>query len=108
MKTKGSIVIKRRHLLNIQSNLELMWRNKELSDKNRGHLFGRMSMFSRIMDGDTLNYRWNDYIQHYVWTGSYCTCPPSKTFEWLFDPTPLEIEEHLETMRVLNMAWLLR
>ena len=41
-------------------------------------------------------------MQGMVWTGSYCTCPPSKTFEWLHDPNPLEIEETLHLYTQLN------
>ena len=98
---RGSVVIKRRHLLNMKANLESMWRSN-LSDGARSDVMGQMGMLQRIIEGDTLDYRWDDFIQHQVWTGSYCTCPPSKTFEWLFDPTPLEYEEQMETIRLLN------
>ena len=97
---RGSVVIKRIHLLNMKANLETMWRC-ELSDGARSDVMGQMGMLQRIIEGDTLDYRWDDFIQQ-VWTGSYCTCPPSKTFEWLFDPTPLEYEDQMETIRLLN------
>jgi len=106
MSWKGSLVLKRRHLLNMKANLDAMWRSN-LSDGSRSHLFGQMSLFDRLLENDELNYRWDDFMQHQVWNGNYCTCPPSKTFEWLFDPTPLKCEEELETLRLLNHLYLI-
>ena len=99
---RGSVVIKRIHLLNMKANLEAIWKC-ELSDGSRSNVMGQMNMLERIIEKDTLDYRWDDFIQYHVWNGSYCTCPPSKTFEWLFDPTPLEYEEQMETWRLLNL-----
>jgi len=102
MTWKGSVVLKRRHLLNIKANLEFMWRSN-LSDLSRSDVMGQLGLLDRIVQGGESYYRWDDVIQYQVWDGGYCTCPPAKTFKWLFDPTPLPYEEQMKIYKLLNM-----
>ncbi len=95
---KGSIVIKRIHLLNMRSNIQLMWRNQNLDDNSRWNLFGKMCNLDRIIEGDISDHNWNNFKQE-IW-GYNAIINPSDTFKWLFDPTPLPREEiiHLYTL----------
>lgn len=95
--------MKRRDVIGMLENYKHMFK-KNIDDKTKHVVWGQQIMLERILEEDTRDYDHDILIQR-IW--HYATIQPYHTFRWLFDPTPLEIEESLESWKLLNMAFLL-
>jgi len=78
---KGSIVIKRRHLINMMQNEKLIFRSK-VSDNSKHISWGQQIAIERIMKQEMPHYNWDIFLNN-LWD-TYCTSYPCDTFGWLF------------------------
>lgn len=62
MTFKGSIVIKKIHILNMIENMKSMFRTK-ISRDSKYHLWGQRISYERILKGDISSTDWNDFMQ---------------------------------------------
>jgi len=101
---KGSIVISRQALLNMNDNLKHMWLG-DMTDDSRTHLFGIMCMFDEVMlDGlEQYDYHKDRLRQHYIWNSGYNSPTITELFIFLHNPELYPIEEALELYSLL--AW---
>ena len=77
---KGSIVIKRNHLLNLIEDQKAAFRSK-ISDNAKHVVWGEQIAYETLLDEDFSRYDWDDYIQ---WLWPYATTKPYHVFDWLF------------------------
>jgi hypothetical protein len=102
---KGSIIVKRTEILDMIENYKSMFKSN-ISDDARRIVWGQEIMLTMLLEDngfDTGNH--NDFT-HWIWDLHWSkSCKPADTFKWLFDPTPLLIEEERELFRLLNQVW---
>jgi len=62
MSFKGSVVIKKIHILNMIENMKSMFRT-HISRDSKYHLWGQRISYERILEGDISSTNWNDFMQ---------------------------------------------
>ena len=80
---KGSVVVKRTHLLNMIQNMKTMFRS-DASEKSKWHIWGQQISFERILDGDISDYDWDKFRKIIMWDHPWTSgVKPYELFEWL-------------------------
>ena len=104
MTHKGSIVISRQALLNMNDNLKHMWRGT-MTDDLRSHLFGRMTMFDEVMLDrlEQYDYPKNKGKQYRRWGDGYNSPSVNDLFTFLHKVELYPREETIELYKLL--AW---
>lgn len=82
MTFKGSMVVKRTHLLNMIGNMKTMMRSQS-SDNAKRVVWGQQIGYERILENDISDYNWDEMIK-YMWGNPWTSgAKPSEMFEWL-------------------------
>lgn len=82
MTFKGSVVVKRTHLLNMIENTKNMMRS-QASDNAKRVVWGQQIGYERLMENDISDYDWNEFAK-YVWERPWTAgVKPSEVFEWM-------------------------
>lgn len=82
MTFKGSVVVKRTHLLNMISNMKTMFRS-DVSDNSKWHIWGQQIGYERMLANDISDYDWDKFhtaIWKMPWTSGI---KPWEMFNWL-------------------------
>jgi hypothetical protein len=74
---KGSVTIKKIHLINMLENQKIIFRSR-ISDDSKMIAWGGEIVLDRILEGDISNYDWNEVIQR-IW--DYGTIKPRDLFK---------------------------
>ena len=63
MTFKGSVVVKRIHLLNMIQNQKSIFRAPQVSEKSKWHVWGRQISYETLLEEDISDYDWNLFMQ---------------------------------------------
>ena len=66
MTFKGSIVVKRKTLLNMIQNQKSIFRAPSVSEKSKWHVWGRQISYETLLEDDLSKYDWDETISD-VW-----------------------------------------
>ena len=80
---KGSVVVKRTHLLNMIQNMKTMFRS-DVKEISKWHIWGQQISFERILEGDISDYDWNKFREIIMWDHPWTAgVKPYELFKWL-------------------------
>ena len=82
MTFKGSVVVKRTHLLNMISNMKTMFRS-DASDSAKRTIWGQQIGYERMLENDISDYDW-DKFKGWAWDRPWtASTKPYEMFNWL-------------------------
>jgi len=78
---KGSVVVKRIHLLNMIENQKYIFRSPLTKDDSKWHAWGRQISYETLLENDISNYDWDVFMQD-----AFLTRPENMRsgLQWLF------------------------
>lgn len=63
MTFKGSVVVKKAHLLNMIQNQKIIFRAPLVSDDSKWHAWGRQISYETLLENDISDYDWDAFMQ---------------------------------------------